>query len=143
MSFEGVARGVGEPRPGQEAQSRPVVEPYNFLPESAAKEVIETATCPQCGGPTRVARARTNMWKGDRLIVVEDIPAHMCDRCGEQYYSELVADALRTLLQDELETAKPKREMVVPVHSFEGRIKVPEHPSQDLLAYWARAEQQE
>ena len=106
----------------------PEVEPYQFVEEPEAKEVPLQVSCPRCGGPTRVDTVRTDIWQGDRLIVVEDIPAHVCDRCVEQFYSEPVTDALRRLVQEELESAEPKRETVVPVYSLAGRIKVPQPP---------------
>ena len=109
---------------------RPEVEPYRFAAEQEEKEVPLKASCPRCGGLTMVDMVRTDIWQGDTMIVVEDIPAHVCDRCAEQFYSELVADTLRGLLQEGLKSALPKREMVVRVYSLEGRVKVPQPPPQ-------------
>jgi len=127
MGVEGVGPGAGE---------HPEVEPYQFLEEPEAKEVPLEVSCPRCGGPTRADTVRTDIWQGDGLIVVEDIPALVCDRCVEQFYSEPVTDALRRLVQEGLESAKPKREMVVRVYSLAGRVKVPQPPPE--TDYWSR-----
>ena len=81
---------------------------------------------------------RADIWQGDRLIVVEDIPACVCGSCGEQFYSEPVADALRRLVQEGLKSAKPKREIPVPVYSLEGRIVEAEPPSEEVLGWYAK-----
>jgi len=127
MGVEGVGPGAGE---------HPEVEPYQFVEEPEAKEVPLQVSCPRCGGPTRVDMVRSDIWQGDHLIVVEDIPALVCDRCVEQFYSEPVTDALRRLIQEGLESAEPKREMVVRVYSLAGRVKVPQPPPE--MDYWSR-----
>lgn len=83
-------------------------------------------TCPRCEKLIPAATVRTNIWQGERLIVVEDIPAHLCDMCGEQYYHPLVSETLRAML-DDLASVTPKRVIEVPVYSLEGRI--PEIPT--------------
>jgi YgiT-type zinc finger domain-containing protein len=87
---------------------------------------MEPITCPRCDKLTHAAMVRSNVWQGDCLIVVEDIPAQLCEVCGEQYYDPFTGEALRKLLQDEMKTEKPKRVMEVPVYSLEGRIRLPE-----------------
>ncbi len=76
---------------------------------------------------------RTTIWQGENLIVVEGIPGQVCENCVEQFYDEFVTDALRTLVVDDLRSAKVKREMVVPVCSLEGLIKLPAPPSEEEL----------
>src|SRR3990170_7939591 len=89
----------------------------------------EPFACLRCEKLTHAAVVRTNVWQGERLIVVEDIPAQLCELCGEQYYDSLVSETLRALLMDDLESATPKRVMEVPVYSLEGRI--PEPPPEE------------
>lgn len=84
---------------------------------------VEVALCPRCGTRMRPATVRTDIWQGDRLSIVEDIPAMMCDTCVEQYYNEDVTDALRRLAEDNFPPAEMKRELLVPVFSLTGRIK--------------------
>ena len=88
----------------------------------------ESISCPRCNRLTHAAVVRTNIWQGESLIVVEDIPAQLCELCGEQYYDPLTSDALRLLVED-LKSAAPKRVMEVTVYSLEGRIpELPERP---------------
>ena len=85
-------------------------------------EFAEPIPCPSCQRPTQAAMVRNGVWQGDRLIIVEDIPAQMCEQCKEQYYDTLTQEALLSLIQDGLKSATPKRVMEVPVYSLEGRI---------------------
>ena len=87
--------------------------------------------CPRCMKLTYAGVVRTNIWKGEvgeRLIIVEDIPAQLCEQCGEQYYDDLTSETLRALMED-LGSATPTRVMEVPVYSLKGRIpEIPESP---------------
>lgn len=116
---------------GPGAGEHPHVEPYRFVEEPEQNELPTDVLCPRCGGPTRVDMVRSDIWDGDRLTIVEDIPAHVCDSCLEQFYSEPVTDALRRLVQEGLDSTGPKREMVVPVYSLTGRIRGLQPAAQD------------
>jgi len=88
--------------------------------------------CLRCNKLTYAGVVRTNIWKGEgeeeRLVIVEDIPAQICEQCGEQYYDDLTSETLRALMED-LGSATPKRVMEVQVYSLEGRIpEIPESP---------------
>jgi YgiT-type zinc finger domain-containing protein len=80
--------------------------------------------CPRCHGATVATMVRTAIWRGDALVVVEDIPAQVCQECVEQYYDEDVSDALRTLMERGFPISEAKKELQVPVFSLEGRIRV-------------------
>lgn len=66
---------------------------------------------------------RTAIWQGDRLAVVEDVPAHVCPECREQFYDDDVSDALRRLNEAGFPEADAERVIEVPVFSLEGRIR--------------------
>lgn len=71
-----------------------------------------------------VARTmRTAIWQGDRVAIVEDIPAHVCGSCMEQFYDDDVSDALRRLTEEGFPVEAADREILVPVFSLEGRIR--------------------
>jgi YgiT-type zinc finger domain-containing protein len=72
------------------------------------------------------ATVKTAIWRGDRLFLVEDIPAQVCDSCMEQFYDEDATEALRRLTEEAFSSVAPTREMVVPIFSLEGRIHRPE-----------------
>lgn len=66
---------------------------------------------------------QTAIWQGDRVAIVEDIPAHVCPGCSEQCYDGPVSDALRRLAEEGFPPDAAKRQMSVPVFSLDGRIK--------------------
>ena len=80
--------------------------------------------CPRCEGTARSARVRTAIWQADdSLVVVEDIPARVCDTCMEQFYDEDVSDALRQLMERGFPSSEAKRVITVPVFTLEGRVR--------------------
>ena len=79
--------------------------------------------CPRCGGTLSATIVRTTIWQGDRVAIVEDIPAHVCDACLEQFYDDAVSDALRRLAEEGFPAARADREISVPVFSLTGRIQ--------------------
>lgn len=83
----------------------------------------DAAGCPRCQVPLKAQTVRTAIWQGDRLAVVEGIPAHVCSRCLEQYYDDDVSDALRRLAENGFPVAEAVRETTVPVFTLEGRIR--------------------
>ena len=83
----------------------------------------QPALCPRCQRSMHPALVRTDIWREGRLYVVEDVPAYICDLCLEQFYDEDVTDALRRLNEDGFSSIEPKREMIVPVFSLEGRVQ--------------------
>ena len=79
--------------------------------------------CPRCGEPLAAQTVRTAIWQGERLAVVEDIPAFVCSGCLEQFYDDDVSDALRRLTEHGLPSDDAVREISVPVFSLEGRLR--------------------
>ena len=65
---------------------------------------------------------KTAIWQGPRLAIVEDIPAHVCEACLEQFYDDEVSEALRRLSEEGFPAEKASKQIVVPVFSLEGRI---------------------
>jgi YgiT-type zinc finger domain-containing protein len=80
------------------------------------------------------AVVRTAIWREDRLFVVEDIPAQVCDVCKEQFYDEDTAEALRRLTEEGFSSLQPLREILVPIFSIEGRIRKPTLSEDDVYA---------
>ena len=78
--------------------------------------------CPRCGGSLSASTVRTTIWQGEQVAIVEDIPAHVCDTCLEQFYDDNVSEALRRLAEEGFPAAKAEREIRVPVFSLAGRI---------------------
>jgi YgiT-type zinc finger domain-containing protein len=68
----------------------------------------------------RLSTVKSAIFQGDRVYVVEDIQAMVCDVCMEQYYDEEVTDAIRRLTEEGFPSAKVTREILVPVFSLRG-----------------------
>jgi YgiT-type zinc finger domain-containing protein len=64
---------------------------------------------------TRVQYVTRSFGKGDRLIVVENIPYLFCPRCGERYFT---AATLREIERIKVERHPPIRRKPIPVVSF-------------------------
>ena len=91
------------------------------LQQPAAEQ--PSVICPRCGGPAQLATVKTAIWRGDRLYVIEDIPAQVCNTCMDQFYDEDTSDALRRLTEEDFASVQPKRELMVPIYSLEGQIR--------------------
>jgi len=58
------------------------------------------------------------LWKGNALIVVEDIPALVCRSCGERYFEDETAMALDMMRGGRGTSGDPARILQVPVYSY-------------------------
>jgi YgiT-type zinc finger domain-containing protein len=90
--------------------------------------------CPRCGQAMRPATVKTAIWREDRVFLVEDIPAQVCDSCMEQFYDEETTDALRRLTEEGFSSVEPKTEILVPIFSLEGRIRRRALPEEEVPA---------
>jgi YgiT-type zinc finger domain-containing protein len=83
----------------------------------------EVVSCPRCDQPMRPATVKTAIWRDDRLFVVEDIPAQVCDSCMDQFYDDDTTEALRRLTEQGFSSIQPEREDLVPIFSLKGQIR--------------------
>lgn len=79
-------------------------------------------TCPRCGHKLRSSLVKTTIWQRERLFVVEDVPAQVCDECMEQFYDDETTDAVRRLTEEGFPGARATREILVPVFSLQKDI---------------------
>lgn len=71
--------------------------------------------CTFCGGRVQERLVTKVCWWGDQLVaIVENVPAGVCDQCGERYY--------RAYVLKEIEAMLSKREIFrsveIPLASF-------------------------
>jgi YgiT-type zinc finger domain-containing protein len=52
-------------------------------------------------GQTKPGLATITFKIGEKIIVVKDAPAEICDTCGESYFSEEITDRLLRLAEGE------------------------------------------
>ncbi len=60
------------------------------------------------------------LYENDKYLVVENVPAEVCTKCGEKTYSPEVTDEL---LKFSKEKFKPVKTIKVPVFDFAGQHK--------------------
>ncbi|MFN3656562.1 MAG: YgiT-type zinc finger protein [Pseudolabrys sp.] len=81
--------------------------------------------CAHCGSPKiRAALTRSAFWHQDKLVVVEDIPAIVCDGCHEQFFDDGTIVVLDLLRGDGFPSEQATGELRVPVFSFGERAGV-------------------
>jgi len=86
---------------------------------SSLAELEPPAGCSSCGaGEVRPSRVRSAFWHDERLVVVEDIPALVCDACGERYYDDATVIALDLLRGEGFPPENARAELRVGVFSL-------------------------
>jgi YgiT-type zinc finger domain-containing protein len=84
----------------------------------------DPATCTRCGSSAlRTTTIRSAFWEDDRLVVIEDIPALVCQKCHEQYFDDATVVLLDLMRGDGYPPEKALREITVPVFSLRDRTK--------------------
>jgi len=73
-------------------------------------------TCYFCSrGVLEQRRVTVDFRWGDKLVIIENVPAKVCNECGERYYSaEVVREMERTAKEE-----RKERELCVPVVALE------------------------
>lgn len=60
---------------------------------------MNESPCAICGGGRRQARVSVEHWSDGQLMIVRNVPAQVCDRCGERFFLCDIADFVYTKLQ--------------------------------------------
>ena len=77
-----------------------------------------SAACPVCESTdTRQAHVRSAFWHNDRLVVIEDVPALVCNTCGEQFYDDATVHMIDRMRQNGFPPEDAVRELRVLVFS--------------------------
>jgi YgiT-type zinc finger domain-containing protein len=79
------------------------------------KEKIMEENCQFCGGTLMKKTVHLDLWRKEELYVLKNVPAKVCDQCGEKYFSSKIYGIIDKLLK---EKSKPDETMVVPVLSL-------------------------
>ncbi len=67
-----------------------------------------TKGCPLCGGKQNPGTTTFTVDKGRVLVVVRNVPAMVCDQCGEAWIMDSVAEDLEIIVSE----ARAKRSQV-------------------------------
>jgi len=60
-------------------------------------------------------RTIMTLHRGDQVIMIENVPAKVCDSCGETIFAGEVVEMAHKLAEEILKTGKADRELTVPV----------------------------
>jgi len=60
---------------------------------------------------------RSAFWHNDRLVVIEDVPALVCNACGEQFYDDAAVRMIDRMRQNGFPPEDAVRELRVAVFS--------------------------
>lgn len=78
--------------------------------------------CSICGnGKLHKLEVNSAIWHNDKLVVVEDIPALVCDMCHEQYFDDTTVLMLDLMRADGFRDDTADRKLNVPVFSYRDR----------------------
>lgn len=55
--------------------------------------------CLACGGLTVPEKVNVERWWKGRLVIIEGVPAHVCQQCGERYFDGEVALEMDRIVQ--------------------------------------------
>lgn len=81
--------------------------------------VQEGTACPFCGGSTRADVGRMALMIDDRVIVIDDVPARICDGCFEQFYDEHVLFKVDQARGKRLAGVAPRETIETPVYAWD------------------------
>ncbi len=73
-------------------------------------------TCYFCSrGILEEKRVRVDFRWGDQLVIIENVPAKVCNECGERYYAAKVVRQMEQIAKE----GRVERELQVPVVALE------------------------
>jgi YgiT-type zinc finger domain-containing protein len=72
--------------------------------------------CDLCRGELKPGKTTLEIWRGEELLVIKDVPADVCPQCNEAYISAHVSERLDHFL-DEHHQHRPERYLAVPQYT--------------------------
>jgi len=88
------------------------------------QESREAFLCKYCESHTREDTVKSAFWAAGGLVAVEDIPARVCEGCGERFYADETARKIAELTTHGFPAEKANRKTLVPVFSL-AEVEVP------------------
>jgi len=76
---------------------------------------MQDESCEYCGGEVRARKVTVPYRHKGKLIIIENVPAGVCQRCGERYYDAVTIEKMEAIVR--LKRAA-KKTVVVPVRDF-------------------------
>ncbi len=72
--------------------------------------------CDLCGGKLELGTTVLEIWYGEELIVIRDVPADVCQQCHEAYISAHISEQLDHFLEEHHQH-RPERYLAVPQYA--------------------------
>jgi YgiT-type zinc finger domain-containing protein len=72
-------------------------------------------TCEYCNGEVRAKTVTVHYRHKGKLVVIENVPARVCRRCGERYYDAATVERMETIARRKKTGEKT---VIVPVRDF-------------------------
>lgn len=76
---------------------------------------MDEEKCQLCSGTVKKKTVSLDLWRKENLYVFKNVPAKVCEQCGEKYFSSKIYGIIDKLLK---ENSKPDETMIVPVLSL-------------------------
>jgi YgiT-type zinc finger domain-containing protein len=73
--------------------------------------------CHACGGPMSEQLVKQEFWLKDQLVVIDEVPAGVCEKCGERVVNASVSQQIEKLLRNQPRLEKAPV-LLVPVIRF-------------------------
>lgn len=73
--------------------------------------------CDRCGGELMAGQTTLEIWRGEELLVIREVPADVCQQCHEAYISAAVSERLDHFLS-KYHQHRPERYLAVPQFSL-------------------------
>lgn len=69
--------------------------------------------CQVCSGEMKLKNIQHDLWVGKKLFVIQDVPAEVCDLCGETVFNPKVTERILSAVKASKKSIQ--RHMDVPV----------------------------
>jgi len=79
------------------------------------QDLEEVMRCDICGGKRRRTRVTYSVVYNGKPVVVENVPAEVCEQCGEQYFDPDTVEALQKTIGGK---KKPQKVIKTPVYDL-------------------------
>ena len=77
--------------------------------------------CYFCRGKIKGEEVSVDFWWGKKLVIFENVPAKVCQQCGEKFFNAEVYKEMERMAQSE---GKPLARITVNIVNFKERLKV-------------------
>ncbi|MBI3599417.1 MAG: type II toxin-antitoxin system MqsA family antitoxin [Nitrospinae bacterium] len=63
------------------------------------EEIIMLKKCHFCKGKVEDALTTVDFWWGEELFIIKDVPAGVCNQCGEKYFQSNIYKTMEQLVK--------------------------------------------